>query len=431
MPGSLVVFEDHRFADLYPLTLTRPVFDLVCGTQTLGEKLGAGLASMRAGGSGKPASGGLSPTGMKFHMRGHLQSEDRPFVASYADLYREADLVAFVNGRLVFCDSIFGKLDFTKAGKYVSDGAVVAACLPRSFAERLDRLAGLPLDGDVFAGLPSAEVDACVINYPWDLVNLNGREIGHDFSRLGGGHMGVTPPPGVYFVNEKSIRVAGNVTLAPGVVIDATQGPVNIESGAVIMANASLRGPLHIGAGSVIKMGALLYGETTVGPMCRVGGEVGESIFQGYANKQHDGFLGHSYVGEWVNLGAGTNTSDLKNNYSTVRVPIGGKLVDSGGLFAGVYIGDHAKSGIGTSFNTGTVVGVCSNVFGAGYPPKYITSFAWGGGSKFAEHELARALETARRAMERRGKAFGVRETTILKSVFELTGTERASFSGL
>jgi UDP-N-acetylglucosamine diphosphorylase/glucosamine-1-phosphate N-acetyltransferase len=178
-------------------------------------------------------------------------------------------------------------------------------------------------------------------------------------------------------------------------------------------------------------MGALLYGETTVGPMCKVGGEVGETIFQGYANKQHDGFLGHSYVGEWVNLGAGTNTSDLKNNYSTVRVPIGGKLVDSGGVFAGLYIGDHAKSGIGTTFNTGTVVGVCSNVYGAGYPPKYIPSFAWGGGSKFAEHELAAALETARRAMERRGKAFGARESTILKDVFELTRTERASFLGL
>jgi UDP-N-acetylglucosamine diphosphorylase/glucosamine-1-phosphate N-acetyltransferase len=431
MPGPLVVFEDHHFADLYPLTLTRPVFDLVCGAGTLSGKLGAGLAAMRTGGSPSRASGELSAAGMRFHLRRHLGSEGRPFVTSYADLYREADLVTFVNGRLIFCDSIFGRFDFTKAGKYVSGGAVVAACLPGSFAERLDRLVGLPLDESVFAGLPSTEVDACVVSYPWDLVNLNGREIAHDFNRLGGGHIGITPPPGVHFVNEKSIRIAEDVTLAPGVVIDAAQGPVNIESGAVIMANASLKGPLHIGAGSVVKMGARLYGETTIGPVCKVGGEVSETIFQGYANKQHDGFLGHSYVGEWVNLGAGTNTSDLKNNYSTARVPIGGKPMDSGGLFAGLYIGDHAKSGIGTSFTTGTVVGVCSNVYGADYPPKYIPSFAWGGGSKFAEHELARALETARRSMERRGKALGARETGILTGVFELTRSERASFLGL
>ncbi|HVP58163.1 MAG TPA: putative sugar nucleotidyl transferase [bacterium] len=420
MPGPLVIFEDHRFADLYPMTLTRPVFDLVCGIQTLGQKLGIDLAKARAG--------GLSGSPLGLHARQYLAAADRPFVTSYAALFRDSELITLVNGRLISCESILARLDPARPGKYVCGSTVVAATVSRAFAERLDKLAGLPLDDGVFRDLPSTEVDACVINYPWDLVNSNGTEIAHDFARLGGGRIGLTPPPGVHLVNDGAMRIARDASLAPGVVIDASRGPVNIESGVVIMANASLQGPLHIGAGTVVKMGARLYGDTSIGPVCRVGGEVAESIIQGYSNKQHDGFLGHSYVGEWVNLGAGTNTSDLKNNYSTVRVPIGGKLVDSGGLFAGLYIGDHAKSGIGTTFNTGSVVGVSSNIYGADYPTKYIPSFVWGGGSEFAEHRLAAALETAKRVMERRGKTFGARERSVFASVYELTRRERASF---
>jgi UDP-N-acetylglucosamine diphosphorylase/glucosamine-1-phosphate N-acetyltransferase len=418
MSGPLVVFEDDAVADLYPLTLTRPVFDLVCGSRALGEKLVSGLGAMRPGGSGSA----------RFHMRSYLGSEGRPMVTSYADLFREADLLALVNGRLISCESLAAKLDFTRPVKYVSNGAVVAACVPKSLTAGLEKRLGLPLDRAVFADLPSSEVDACVVRYPWDLVSMNARELQADFARLGGGRIDIEPQPGVFLVNESAIRIARGVGLAPGVVIDAAAGPVTIESGAVIMANASLQGPLHVGAASVIKMGAAIYGGTTIGPACKVGGEVGETIFQGYSNKQHGGFVGHSYIGEWVNLGAGTNTSDLKNNYSTVKVPIGGVPVDSGEIFAGIYIGDHSKSGIGTVFNTGTTVGVCCNVYGADYPPKHLPSFTWGGSSKLIEHRLAAALETARRAMKRRGRVFDSRDETILKQVFELTKSERASF---
>jgi UDP-N-acetylglucosamine diphosphorylase/glucosamine-1-phosphate N-acetyltransferase len=219
-----------------------------------------------------------------------------------------------------------------------------------------------------------------------------------------------------------------DVALSPGVVVDASSGPVNIEAGVKVMANAGLCGPLHLGANAIIKMGATIYGGTSVGQVSKVGGEVAESIVAGYSNKQHQGFLGHSYLGEWVNIGAGTDTSDMKNNYSTVRVRVAGKLADSGRLFLGLVMGDHSKSGIGTTFGAGTTVGVCSNIFGAGYPPKDVPSFAWGGASQFVEHRLAAALETARRVMARRGVTLGGTGEEILRAVFTSTADERGVF---
>ena len=175
-------------------------------------------------------------------------------------------------------------------------------------------------------------------------------------------------------------------------------------------------------------MGARIYGETSIGPGCKIGGEIAETIVHGFSNKQHEGFVGHSYLGEWVNLGAGTDTSDLKNNYSTVRVRLHREIVDSGEMFVGLFMGDHSKCGIGTTFNTGTVVGTCCNIFGSDYPPKYIPSFLWGGSAGFEEHDPDRALETARRAMRRRGREPGAELEAVLRKVYEITSDSRGAF---
>jgi UDP-N-acetylglucosamine diphosphorylase/glucosamine-1-phosphate N-acetyltransferase len=429
MAGTLVVFEDDRCCDLYPLTLTRPVFDLVCGIFTLGEKLRMGLEKRSRGGRPAGSGGSWGPADLRFHMRDYLVRDDAAAVKSYAAIGRDAGQVTFLNGRWICCESILEKLDPGWVGKYVSGDTVVAATLPGERVRSMDCYLGAVLESRVFADLPVREVDACVITYPWDLVSLNGREIRNDFGRLGAAAPALDRP-GVSFVGREAMRIGDDVALSPGVVIDASEGPVSIAGGAAVMANASLKGPLHIGAGTLIKMGAAIYGDTSIGPMCKVGGEVAESIIHGHSNKQHGGFLGHSYLGEWVNLGAGTNTSDMKNNYSTIRISVGCELVDSGQMFAGLFMGDHSKSGIGTIFNTGSSVGACCNVFGADYPPKHIPSFVWGGGSEFSEHGLVAALETARRAMERRGKIFGPRDERLLARVFELTRGERAGFLG-
>ena len=416
MERPVVVFEDDCAGKLYPLTLTRPVFDLRCGIFSLGEKIGRHLLASRRG------------SGLHFHERAYLRSPDREEVTSYSELARRHDAITFVNARLVFREEVLRAMDLGWAGKYVASGVVAIATVPAERAGRFDGYLGSTIDDEAFADLPTRELAAVVAEYPWDLVRLNCEEIERDFSLAEAETVRPGLFPGAHFINEGAIRVASAVTIAPGAVIDASEGPVNIERGANIMANASVFGPVHIGADCVVKMGSSIYGGTTLGPVSKIGGEVAETIVQGYSNKQHGGFLGHSYLGEWVNIGAGTNTSDMKNNYSTVRVSIGGRVVDSGELFVGLFMGDHSKSGIGTIFNSGTVVGVCCNVFGADYPPKGIPSFVWGGSSGFVEHKFEAAVETARRVIERRGRELGERGEDMLQTVFEQTKEERSAF---
>jgi UDP-N-acetylglucosamine diphosphorylase/glucosamine-1-phosphate N-acetyltransferase len=431
MGRQVVIFEDDRVCDLYPLTLTRPAFDLACGCASLGAKTVAAL-DLAAG--RVAALGGCS---IWFHARDYLRdtvsctaagSSGRKFVKSFGDLCRGESLVTLINARLVSREGAFDDLDFNWIGKYLVGDAVAVANLPKDRVERLSGYTGVALGQTAFADLPSRPLQAAMAENPWDLVARNADEIVSDFRRLGGSGIGSDLGPGVHLVNETAIRMGRDVALSPGVVVDASSGPVNIEAGVTVMANAGLCGPLHLGANAIIKMGATIYGGTSVGQVSKVGGEVAESIVAGYSNKQHQGFLGHSYLGEWVNIGAGTDTSDMKNNYSTVRVRVAGKLADSGRLFLGLVMGDHSKSGIGTTFGAGTTVGVCSNIFGAGYPPKDVPSFAWGGASQFVEHRLAAALETARRVMARRGVTLGGTGEEILRAVFTSTADERGVF---
>jgi UDP-N-acetylglucosamine diphosphorylase/glucosamine-1-phosphate N-acetyltransferase len=166
-----------------------------------------------------------------------------------------------------------------------------------------------------------------------------------------------------------------------------------------------------------VKVGAKIYGDTSIGPLCKVGGEIENSIVLGFSNKQHDGFLGHSYLGAWVNLGADTNTSDLKNNYGNVRVQLGGEAIDTGRMFLGALIGDHAKTGINTMLNTGTIVGVSANVFGAGFPSKSIAPFSWGGAEGYQRFEIDKAIELARTVMARRNVTFTDADETLLRTL--------------
>jgi len=213
----------------------------------------------------------------------------------------------------------------------------------------------------------------------------------------------------------------------PGVVIDAESGPVWIDDHAQIMPQAVLEGPLAVGANSIIKVGAKIYENTTIGPVCKVGGEVEESIFQSYSNKQHDGFLGHSYLGSWINLGADTNNSNLKNNYAEVQIwnyPQE-RLISTGRQFCGLIMGDHSKCGINTMFNTGTVIGVSANIFGSNFPRNFIPSFSWGGASGFITYALDKASETADLVMNRKNEDYTDEDRKIMKHIFEITSKYR------
>ena len=231
---------------------------------------------------------------------------------------------------------------------------------------------------------------------------------------------------GVNFVNKKNIFIGKDVDIKPGVVLDASTGPIYIEKNVTIFPNAVIQGPFYIGESSKIKSCATIYPNVSIGKVCKVGGEVEDTIIHPFSNKQHSGFLGHSYLGSWINLGADTNNSDLQNNYGSIKVQVNGRHIDSGKQFVGLMMGDHSKTAINTMFNTGTVVGFSSNVFGAGFPPKYIPSFGWGGSDSMKEYKLVKAIETAKAVFARRDKNFEKDDEEMFETIFNLTKEERS-----
>lgn len=243
-----------------------------------------------------------------------------------------------------------------------------------------------------------------VISRPWKIFQWNGWALEQDFEQLRDSVEQAPVPEGVH-VSGSNILIEQGAKVRPGTVINAENAPVYIAKGAEVMEGSLIRGGLALLNGSSLKMGAKVYGPTTIGPHSKVGGEVNNSIIFGYSNKGHDGFIGNTVIGEWCNLGADTNTSNLKNNYSDVKVHSYalGRSESTGGQFCGLTMGDHAKSGINTMFNTGTVCGIFANVFGAGFPHRKIPDFGWGGADGFKTFRLRDALDVAQRMMERRG----------------------------
>ncbi len=256
----------------------------------------------------------------------------------------------------------------------------------------------------VLAGLPRREVGDRVklLAWPWELVHANEEVLRLDWS-------GRTDKRGIlgrvddgsHILNPESVYVASGARIKPGAVIDAEDGPVWIGRDVLIQPHAYIQGPAYIGPASLLQPGAVVHEGTSIGPVCKIGGEVEVSIIQGYSNKQHDGFLGHSYIGSWVNMGADCVNSDLKNTYGQIRVPINGQEQDTGEIFVGMIVGDHSKLGINTSVPTGTVIGFCCSIAGAA-SPKFAPSFSWIEGGVRNAYDPAKALQVARKVMGRR-----------------------------
>ncbi|WP_421874543.1 GlmU family protein [Marinoscillum sp.] len=259
------------------------------------------------------------------------------------------------------------------------------------------------------------------ITHTWDIFRLNGQEIRADFTLLTSGKKSeaITDPHTIVY-GADNIFIEAGVTIKAAV-LNAENGPIYIGKGCEIQEGALIRGPFAMGDHSVIGMGAKLRGDTSAGPYCKLGGEISNSVFWGYSNKGHDGFLGNSVIGEWCNFGAGTNNSNLKNNYDPVRMWdfASGSFTHTGLQFCGLIMGDHSKCAIGTQFNTGTTVGVASNIFGEGFPRTIIPSFAWGGASGFVTHNPRKAFITADIVMKRRNLDLSQQDKDILNHIFE------------
>ena len=266
------------------------------------------------------------------------------------------------------------------------------------------------------------EDDIIQVKNTWDIFSLNDKAIRADFELITEGRKSQPIPETVNCVNRNDIFVEKGAKLTFAT-LNASTGPIYIGENAEIMEGVVVRGALAMCEHSVLKLGAKIYGATTLGPYTKVGGEVNNSVLFGYSNKGHDGFLGNSVLGEWCNIGADSNNSNLKNNYAEVKLwnYETGRFAKTGLQFCGLMMGDHSKCGINTMFNTGTVVGVSANIFGSGFPRNFVPSFSWGGASGFTEYKTNKVFEVADVVMKRRGIEFDEREKQILEHVFEET----------
>jgi len=265
------------------------------------------------------------------------------------------------------------------------------------------------------------------IAHIWDIFSLNDKLLRADYEMLTNGRMSAAIPENVIARDGGNIFIEEGATVNPGVILNASAGPIYVGKDAEIMEGCMLRGPVALCHHATLKMGAKVYGATTIGPGCKAGGEISNVVFFANSNKGHDGFVGNAVIGEWCNLGADTNCSNLKNNYDEVKVwdEQSGSLVKTGLTFCGLLMGDHSKCGINTMFNTGTVVGVSSNIYGGNFPEKYVPSFSWGGAEGMVTYQFDRAMETADRMMARRGQKLSEAERDMYSYLFNEATKDR------
>lgn len=412
MITNICIVEDEKFENLLPLVYMHPVYDLRCGILTLKEKIEK-----------------LFPKARIFlHCRKYLEEKVQEINKNLSvNNLNGLDSCLFVNGRTILNSKTVKQISKKGDTLYFSGETFVAANLGGSNLQKVSSQLNSVFTDSLFEGFERTECDATIINYPWDLVSNNGEQLRADFEVLKTQKKNIQGK--VYkdavLLNKKNIFIGEGTSIKPGVVLDAEEGPIYIGKKAKVMHNSVIIGPCFVGDNSMIKIAAKIYENTSIGEFCKVGGEVEDSIIHSYSNKQHDGFLGHSYIAQWCNLGADTNNSDLKNNYGNVKVTINGKQIDSGSMFVGLTMGDHSKSSINTMFNTGTVCGIASNVFGTGFPPKYVPSFAWGGADSMTTYNLSSGIEVAKRVMARRKIELTEADKNLLTKIFELTKQER------
>jgi UDP-N-acetylglucosamine diphosphorylase/glucosamine-1-phosphate N-acetyltransferase len=372
---SYILFDTEVRNQLLPFTHTRPVADIRCGIMTMRERwellLNEKTTTITAA---------------------HLQ-EVYPSNAEGNGI--------LINGSIFATKQLVAAVRELKPGEQlISDNLFIAAnCMDEeglSIENRNNKTASykkITFTDTVFN-----------LNRIWDIFTQNERAINEDFALLTSGKTSMAIPEFVTAIAPENVFIAEGAIVNP-CIINASKGPVYIDNKAEIMEGCMLRGPIALGKNAVLKMGAKVYGATTIGEGCKVGGEVSNVVFFANSNKGHDGFLGNAVIGEWCNLGADTNCSNLKNNYDLVKVwdEYENKLINTGMQFCGLMMGDHSKSGINTMFNTGTVVGVSCNVFGSSFPDKFIPSFSWGAAGETLTYDFEKAMETAERMMERRG----------------------------
>jgi UDP-N-acetylglucosamine diphosphorylase/glucosamine-1-phosphate N-acetyltransferase len=402
----VVIFEDFGYANLLPLTYWRATFELRCGCDQLIDKIRAAIGPADVSLSVRPELADVVAE------RWHLPANVPP-----------SGETLFVNGRLLAASSVPWPeapavgLRGTTIAFALADAPMAAAATPEMWlnSERLmswietnrGRCRQIDLD------LPKYGL----VRYPWDLVHANGQELIRQWQADPRTEIAGEVYPGAHLLNESVIRIGSGSKIKPCSVLDAEGGPIIIGQNVTVSSHSTIEGPCYIGDNTLIQAGATLREGTAIGPVCKVGGEIDNSIIHAHSNKQHDGFLGHAYLGEWINIAADCINSDLKNTYGEVSVPINGVETPSGEMFVGLTMGDHSKAGINLSFATGSVVGFGCNVFVSHYPPKFVPSFSWYTDDGRDPYDARRGIEVARKVMARRKVAMSLAEERLFLAI--------------
>jgi len=384
---NYILFDGPHRNNLLPFTYTRPVADIRVGILTIREKWESYLDY-------------TTTTVTEDYL-----SEKFPMV--------EMDVNIMINASYLPNYEVIALLKTLEKNQAIFKGEdVIAFCIEES------------QEHDDFSKFEAIEFESDIlkIERTWDIFSKNGQAIQDDFELLTKNRKSQPIPSTINTINPQHIFIEKGATLNFAT-LNASNGPIYIGKNAEVMEGAVIRGPFALCNNAVVKLGAKIYGPTTIGPFSKVGGEVNNSVLFGYSNKGHDGFLGNSVLGEWCNLGADTNNSNLKNNYAEVRLWDYNTegFAKTGLQFCGLMMGDHSKCGINTMFNTGTVVGVSSNIFGSGFPRNFVPSFSWGGSKGFVTYKTNKAYEVANVVMNRRNELFTEQDKKILDHVFEIT----------
>ncbi len=390
---NYILFDDYSRENLLPFTYTKPVGEIRFGILTIKEKWEKAL-----------------DTHTSFYTQDYLNKKF-PLIIGNENV--------FINGKICPNDALIyliSKLEINTGIKCENDLIAYKTSDINTFETNL-----------VSPNIKEVTVSYTSINQVWDIFSKNGLAIKHDFEILTKNKTSQPLSSTNTLIGNKADLFIEEGAKIEATILNTTTGPIYIGKDAEVMEGSAIRGPFALGEHSALKLNTKIYGATTIGPHCKVGGEVNNSVIFGFSNKAHDGFLGNAVIGEWCNLGADTNNSNLKNNYGNVKVYnyAQHKMVDSGLQFCGLMMGDHSKCGINTMFNTGTVVGVGANIFGGGFPPTHIPSFSWGGAESMETYKIDKMIETARIVYERRALKLSDEEIKILRAIFQKTESFR------
>jgi len=396
---NVILFDDENWTALLPLTYTKPVGELRVGILTIKQK-----------------------------WERLLHAEVSYITQDYLSVkypFKLKDDNYIINSSILPIPFIVDRIKELEPNSAIVWGEKLVAS--RIDRQHFDAMQNNQLSEELKGVDISAEDEVLVeIKRPFDIFKCNRLGIELDYELLTENRKSEPLPAGNRYSNPENIFIESGAKISNSI-LNASEGPIYIAEGAEIMDGSIIKGPFAMLEGSVVKMGAKIYGPTTLGPFSKVGGEVNNVVFQGFSNKGHDGFIGDSVIGEWCNLGADTNCSNLKNNYSTVKMYnyASESFESTEAQFCGLVMGDHAKCGINTMFNTGTVVGFGANVFGSGFPQKFIPGFTWGAIDNFETYKLDKFLEVAAKVLKRRTKSLTQADLDIIRHIFHFSARYR------